>query len=183
MSISDMTNPTWRPSQHACKARRRRGHILLSTTGPSTTLSKSTRITGVSNLSKNCTSGISTGTSSNCGTSTVVCTVTIRHQSLNNNGCHQLVQELHLWGLRSSPVQPSTNSEDRRRRGQGRRSNFPNRLTTARMRLPRQPPTANGATTPGFSGPFPSHSGVFGPPPLFVCCSPRWFESTFFCGS
>ena len=22
------------------------------------------------------------------------------------------------------------------------------------------------------------HSGVFGPPPLFVRCSPRWFEST-----
>ena len=40
MSISDMTNSTWLPSQHACKARRRRGHISLSTTGPSTTLSK-----------------------------------------------------------------------------------------------------------------------------------------------
>ena len=50
---------------------------------------------GVSNLSKNCTCGISTGTPSNCGTSTVVCTVTTKHQSF----CHQLVQELHLWEL------------------------------------------------------------------------------------
>ena len=85
--------------------------------------------------------------------------------------------------LRISPVQPSTNSDDRKRRGQGRRWNFPNRLTAARLRLPRQPATANGAPTPGFSFPFPSHSGVFGPPPLFVCCSPRWFESTSFCDS
>ena len=51
------------------------------------------------------------------------------------------------------------------------------------MRLPRQSATANGATTPGFSGPFPLHSGVFGPPPLFARCSPRWFESTLFGGS
>ena len=51
--------------------------------------------TGVSNLSKNCTCGISTATPSNCGTSTVVCTVTTKHQSF----CHQLVQELHLWEL------------------------------------------------------------------------------------
>ena len=42
------------------------------------------------------------------------------------------------------------------------------------------PQKQNGATTPGFSGPFPSDSGVFGPPPLFVCCSPRWVESTSF---
>ena len=55
--------------------------------------------TGVSKLSKNCTCGISTGTPSNRGTSTVVCTVTTRHQSLNDNRCHQLVQELHLWEL------------------------------------------------------------------------------------
>ena len=87
-----------------------------------------------------------------------------------------------VWSSKN-PVQPSTNSEDRRRRGQGRRSNFPNRLTTARMRLPRQSATANGATTPGSSGPFPLHSGVFGPPPLFVRCSPRWFESTLTGGS
>ena len=80
-------------------------------------------------------------------------------------------------------MQPGTNSEDRRRRRQGRRSNVPNRLTTAGLRLPRQPVTANGATTPGFSGPFPSHSGVFGPPPLFVRCSPRCFESTLTVGS
>ena len=51
--------------------------------------------TGVSNLSKNCTCGISTGTPSNCGTSTVVCTVTTRNRSFH----HQLVQELHLWEL------------------------------------------------------------------------------------
>ena len=78
------------------------------------------------------------------------------------------VEEKENPVLRISPVQPSTKSDDRRRRGQGRRSNFPNRLTTARLRLPRQPATANGATTTGFLGPFPLHSGVFGPPPLFV---------------
>ena len=38
--------------------------------------------TTVSKLSKNCTRGISTGTPNNRGTSTVVCTVTTRHQSL-----------------------------------------------------------------------------------------------------
>ena len=71
-----------------------------------TTLSKNWRpqhlslhTTGVSNLSKKCTCGISTGTPSTCGTSTVFCTVTTRQQSLNNNGCHQLVQELHLWDV------------------------------------------------------------------------------------
>ena len=179
------------------------GTPLHSTTGTSTTLSKYTRqracVTGVSNLSKNCTCGKSTGTPSNCGTS-VVCTVTTRHQSLNNNGCHQLVQQLYLRELdgllnsRTVGTMPPKDSrevqhivdelnDDRKRRGQGRRSIFPNRLSTARLRLPRQPATANGATTPGFSGPFPSHSGVFGLPPLFVCCSPRWFESTFFCSS
>ena len=170
-----------RCTQRACERQgpeKRAGPPFHSTTETSTTVSKNKGRTGVSNLSKNCTCGLSTGTSSNCGTSTVVCTVTTRHQSLNNNGCHQLVQELHLCGLQKSPVQPSTNSEDRRRRGQGRRSNFPNRLTTARMRLPRQSATASGATTPGSSGPFPLHSGVFGPPPLFVRYSPRWFEST-----
>ena len=46
-----------------------------------------------------CTCGNSTKTPSNCGTSTVVCTVTTRHPSLNNIGCHQLVQQLHLWDL------------------------------------------------------------------------------------
>ena len=158
--------------------------LLHSTTGTSTTLSKSTRQraskTGVSNLTKNCTRAISTGTPSNCGTSTVVCADTTRHQSLNNNGCHQMVQELHLC-LKSRTVgtmSPKDSREvqhfvdelndDRRRRGQGRRSIFPNRLTTARLRLPRQPATANGAPTPGFSFPFPSHSGVFGPPLLFL---------------
>ena len=167
MSISDLTNPTWRPSQHACKARRRRGHILLSTTGPSTTLSKNTRITGVSNLSKNCTSGISTGTSSNCGTSTVVCTVTTRHQPLNNNGCYNLSKNCICVVF--EVVQHSTNSEDRRRRGQGRRSIFPNRLTTAGLRLPRQPATANGATTPGISGPLPfAHRGLWCHAPFLI---------------
>ena len=39
------------------------------------------------------------GPQATAGTSTVVCTVSTRHQSLNNNGCHQLVQELHLWDL------------------------------------------------------------------------------------
>ena len=33
---------------------------------------------------------------------------------------------------------------------------FSNRLPTTRLRLPRQPASANGATKPGFSGPFPS---------------------------
>ena len=33
---------------------------------------------------------------------------------------------------------------------------FPDRLSTTRLRLPRQPAAANGATTPGFSVPFPS---------------------------
>ena len=158
-------------TQRACERQgpeKRAGPPFHSTTETSTTVSKNKGRTGVLNLTKNCTFGLSTGTSSNCGTSTVVCTVTTRHQSLNNNGCHQLVQELRLCGLRKSPVQPSTNSEDRGRRGQGRRSNFPNRPTTAGLRLPRQPVTANGATTPGFSGPFPSYSGVFGPPPLFA---------------
>ena len=41
------------------------------------------------------------------------------------------------------------------------------RLHVPYLRLPRQSATANGATTPGFSGPFPSHSGVFGPPAPF----------------
>ena len=58
--------------------------------------------------------------------------------------------------LRISPAQHSTTSDDRRRRRQGRRSIFPNRLSTTRLRLPRQPAAANGTTTPGFSGPFPS---------------------------
>ena len=53
----------------------------------------------VSNLSKNCACGIASETPRNCGTFTVVCTVTTRHQSLSSNGCHQVVQELDLWEL------------------------------------------------------------------------------------
>ena len=114
--------------------------------------------TGMSNLSNICTCGISTGTPSNCGTS-VVCTVTTRHQSLNNNGSQQVVKELYLRELdgllnsRAVGTMPPKDSrevqhtvdeliDDRERRGQGRRSIFPNRLSTARLRLPRQPATA-----------------------------------------
>ena len=41
------------------------------------------------------------------------------------------------------------------------------RPNTSYLRLPRQPETAYGATTPGFSGPCPSHSGVFWAPAHF----------------
>ena len=62
-----------------------------------------THITGVSNLSRNCTCGITTGTPRDRGASTVVCTVTTRHLSLKNNGNHQLVQQLQLWDLDGLP--------------------------------------------------------------------------------
>ena len=65
--------------------------------------------TGVSNLSNICTCGIST---SNCGTS-VVCTVTTRHQSLNNNGCEQLVQQLYLRELHASEGQQGSSEHCR----------------------------------------------------------------------
>ena len=120
--------------------------------------------TGVLNLTKNCTCGFSTGTSSNCGTSTVVCAdttvidVTCLSEATERLTDCTCVTALHIDHLVEEH-------------------------TTARMRLPRQSATANGATTPGFSSPFPLHSGVFGPPPLFVRCSPRWFESTLSSGS
>ena len=104
--------------------------------------------TGVLNLTKNCTCGFSTGTSSNCGTSTVVCAdttvidVTCLSEATERLTDCTCVTPLHIDHLVEAQ-------------------------TTARMRLPRQSATANGATTPGFSGPFPLHSGVFGPPPLF----------------
>ena len=91
-----------RCTQRACERQgpeKTGGTPIPQPTETSTTLSKNTGRTGVSNLSKNCTCGTSTGTSSNRGTSTVVCADTTRHQSLNNNRCHQLVQELHLWDL------------------------------------------------------------------------------------
>ena len=149
-----------RCTQRACERQgpeKRAG--LHSTTETSTTVSKNKGRTGVTNLSKNCTCGLSTGISSNCGTSTVVCSdttvidVTCLSQAterLTDCTCGIPLHSDHLV-----EVHPS-----------------------ARVRLPRQSATAKGATTPGFSGPFPLHSGVFGTPPFFVRCSPRWFEST-----
>ena len=105
------------------------------------------------------------------GTSTVVCTVTTRHRCNVEQQRMSSTRPENCIGrgtCKKIQLQPSTNSEDCRRRGQGRRSNVTNRLTTAGLRLPRQPVTASGDTTPGFSGPFPLHSGVFGPPPLFI---------------
>ena len=66
------------------------------------------------------------------------------------------VEEKENRVLRISPAQHSTASDDCRQRKQGRRSIFPDRLSTTRLRLPRQPAAANGATTPGFLVPFPS---------------------------
>ena len=145
--------------------------------------------TGVSNWSNICTCGTSTGTPSDCGTS-VVCTVTTRHQSLNktdvNNLSNNCICEKSTMPPKDSREVQHIDVElidDRERKGQGRRSIFPHRLSTARLRLPRQLATAKWRHDAGFSGPFPSHNGVFGPPQLFVCCSPRWVESTSLFGS
>ena len=57
--------------------------------------------------------------------------------------------------------------DDRERRGQGRRSIFPNRLSTARLRLPRQAVTAKWRHDAGVLGSLPfAQWGLWAPAPF-----------------
>ena len=79
------------------------------------------------------------------------------------------VEEKENPVLRVSPAQHSTTSDNCRGRRQGRRSIFPDRLSTTRLRLPRQPAAAKWRHDARVLGALPF--GVRGR-------SPRWFEST-----
>ena len=72
-------------------------------------------------------------------------------------------------------------NDDRKRRDVGRSSPTVCPLRVCGCRD--NPQQQNAATTPGFSGPFPSHSGVFGLPPLFVLTQSTLVGEYFFCGS